>query len=200
MALVCHKLGINIWDVIEAAQTKPFGFMPFYPGPGLGGHCIPVDHHYLTWKARMNGVEPRLIELAGHINSEMPAFTIRRVTDALNERQKSLKGSRVLAVGVTYKRDASDLQESPALDVVRGLRVKGALVYYTDPYVPSLEIDGSTIESVKLAPKTIESMDCLVVLTDHSDFDYKMIANHSSLVVDSRNALKNFSGPHIVNL
>jgi UDP-N-acetyl-D-glucosamine dehydrogenase len=200
MALVCHKLGINIWDVIEAAQTKPFGFMPFYPGPGLGGHCIPVDHQYLTWKARMNGVEPRLIELAGHINSEMPAFTIRRVTDALNERQKSLKGSRILAVGVTYKRDASDLQESPALDVVRGLRVKGALVYYTDPYVPSLEIDGSTIESVKLAPKTIESMDCLVVLTDHSDFDYKMIANHSSLVVDSRNALKNFSGPHIVNL
>jgi UDP-N-acetyl-D-glucosamine dehydrogenase len=200
MALVCHKLGINIWDVIEAAQTKPFGFMPFYPGPGLGGHCIPVDPHYLTWKARMNGVEPRLIELAGHINSEMPAFTIRRVTDALNERQKSLKGSRVLAVGVTYKRDANDLRESPALDVVRGLREKGALVYYTDPYVPSLEIDGSRIESVKLAPKTIESMDCLVVLTDHSDFDYEMIAKHSPLVVDSRNALKSFSGPHIVNL
>ena len=200
MALVCHNLGINIWDVIEAAQTKPFGFMPFYPGPGLGGHCIPVDPQYLTWKARMNGVEPRLIELAGHINSEMPAFTIRRVTDALNERQKSLKGSRVLAVGVTYKRDSNDLRESSALDVVRGLRVKGALVYYTDPYVPSLEIDGSRIESVKLAPKTVESMDCLVVLTDHSDFDYKMIADHSSLVVDTRNALKSFSGPHIVTL
>jgi len=200
MALVCHKLGINVWDVIEAAQTKPFGFMPFYPGPGLGGHCVPVDPHFLTWKARMNGVEPRLIELAGHINSEMPGFTIRRVTDALNERQKSLKGSSVLAVGVTYKRDASDLRESPALDVVRGLREKAAIVYYTDPYVPSLEIDGSGIESVKLAPKVIESMDCLVVLTDHSGFDYEMIANHSSLVVDSRNALKNFSGPHIVRV
>jgi len=200
MALVCHKLGINVWDVIEAAQTKPFGFMPFYPGPGLGGHCIPVDPHYLTWKARMNGVEPRLIELAGQINSEMPACTIRRVTDALNERQKSLKGSRILAVGVTYKRDASDLRESPALDVVRGLREKEALVYYADPYVPSLKIDGNIIESVRLAPKTIKSMDCLVVLTDHSDFDYEMIANHSSLVVDSRNALKSFSGPHIVNV
>ena len=148
----------------------------------------------------MNGVEPRLIELAGHINSEMPGFTIRRVTDALNERQKSLKGSRILAVGVAYKRDVSDLRESPALDVVRGLREKEALVYYADPYVPSLEIDGNIIESVRLAPKTIESMDCLVVLTDHSDFDYEMIANHSSLVVDSRNALKSFSGPHIVNV
>ena len=200
MALVCHTLGINVWDVIEAAQTKPFGFMPFYPGPGLGGHCIPVDPHYLTWKARMNGVEPRLIELAGQINSEMPGFVIRRVTDALNEKQKSLNGSRVLAVGVTYKRDASDLRESPALDVVRGLRQKGAIVCYTDPYVPSLQIDGSIIESVKLAPKTLESMDCLVLLTDHSDFNYEMIVNHSPLVVDSRNALKSFSGPHIVNL
>ena len=200
MALVCHKLGINVWEVIEAAQTKPFGFMPFYPGPGLGGHCIPIDPYYLTWKARMNGVEPRLIELAGHINSEMPGFTIRRVTDALNERQKSLKGSRVLIVGVTYKRDVSDIRESPALDVVRGLREKGAVVSYTDPYVPSLEIDGSRIESIKLAPKTIESMDCLVLLTDHSNFNYEMIAKHSHLVVDSRNALKSFSGSHIVHL
>ena len=200
MALVCHGLGINVWDVIEAAQTKPFGFMPFYPGPGLGGHCIPIDPYYLTWKARMNGVEPRLIELAGHINSEMPGFTIKRVADALNERQKSLKGSRVLIVGVTYKRDVSDIRESPALDVVRGLREKGAVVSYTDPYVPSLEIDGSRIESIKLAPKTIESMDCLVLLTDHSNFNYEMIAKHSHLVVDSRNALKSFSGSHIVHL
>jgi UDP-N-acetyl-D-glucosamine dehydrogenase len=130
MAVMCDKFGINVWEVIEAAKTKPFGYMPFYPGPGLGGHCIPVDPYYLTWKARMNGSEPRLIELAAQINSQMPAFTISRVSDALNEKQKSLKGSKILALGVAYKRDTSDIRESPAIEVLRGLYEKGALVQY----------------------------------------------------------------------
>ncbi len=138
MALVCQALGINVWEVIEAARTKPFGFMAFYPGPGLGGHCIPVDPHYLTWKARLNGLEPRLIEVAGQINSLMPSFAVTRVTDALNDRQKSLKGSKILALGVAYKRDVNDLRESPALEVLYKLHEKGALVSYADPHVARL--------------------------------------------------------------
>ena len=200
MALMCHNFGINVWEVIEAAKTKPFGFMAFYPGPGLGGHCIPVDPYYLAWKAKMNGLEPQLIELAGLINSRMPAFTIGRIADALNERQKSLNGSHILALGVTYKRDANDIRESPALEVLRGLSEKGARIYYADPYVPSIELNGKTIKSVHLTPDTLKFMDCVVVLTEHSAFEYEMVATYSPLVLDCRNALKNFSSPNLVCL
>jgi len=189
MAMMCHKLGINVWEVIEAATTKPFGFMPFYPGPGLGGHCIPVDPQYLTWRARMNGFEPRLIELAGQINSLMPAFTVSRVADALNERQKSLKGSKILALGVTYKRDTTDLRESPALEVLRKFYEKGAIVHYSDPYIPSLKLNGKMTKSLNITPGVLRSMDCVVVLTDHSAFNYQTIAAHSPLIVDTRNVI-----------
>jgi len=192
MALTCHSFGINVWEVIEAAKTKPFGFMPFYPGPGLGGHCIPVDPYYLTWKAKMNGCEPRLIELAGHINSQMPTFMVRRIADALNEKRKSLKGSKILALGVTYKRDTNDVRESPALHILEGLREKGATVYFSDPYVSSITIQGQTIHGVELTPNVLQSMDCVAILTDHSVFDYSMVAKSSSLILDTRNALKDF--------
>jgi UDP-N-acetyl-D-glucosamine dehydrogenase len=200
MALMCHKFNVNVWEVIEAAKTKPFGFMPFYPGPGLGGHCIPVDPYYLTWKARMNGGDPRLIELAAHINDQMPTFAISRVADALNDRQRSLKGSKILALGMAYKRDTSDVRESPAIEVVKGLSEKGALVEYSDPHVPSIELDGKTLQSIALKPEVLRSADCVVLLTDHSGFDYQMIATHSQVIVDTRNAMKAFPGPNVLRL
>jgi UDP-N-acetyl-D-glucosamine dehydrogenase len=200
MALTCHSFGINVWEVIEAAKTKPFGFMPFYPGPGLGGHCIPVDPYYLTWRAKMNGCEPRLIELAGHINSQMPAFTVSTIADALNERGKPLKGSKVLGVGVTYKRDTNDVRESPALQVLEGLLDKGASVYFCDPYVQSLPVRDRTIRAIDLTPELLQSMDCVAILTDHSAFDYSMIARFSSLILDTRNAMKGFSRPDLILL
>ena len=198
MARMCLKLGANVWEVIEAAKTEPFGFMAFYPGPGLGGDRIPVDPYYLTWKAKMNGFEPRLIELAGYINSQMPAFTVSHVTDALNQRQKSLKGSRILVLGVTYKRNTNDIRESPALEVLHGLCEKGAFVYYSDPYVSSLEIGNRTLKSTEMTPEVLQSMDCVLVLTDHSTFDYEMIAANSLLLLDKRNALKDFSGSNVI--
>ena len=199
MALMCNTFGINIWEVIEAARTKPFGFMAFYPGPGLGGHCIPVDPHYLTWKARMNGFEPRFIELATQINNQMPDFMVSRVIDALNNKQKSLKGSKILGLGVAYKRDVNDIRESPALEVLQKLLEKGALVSYSDPYVPEIVLGNQSLHSVELTPTVLQSTDCSVVLTDHSTFDYAMIVAHSHLIVDSRNALKDFSAPHIIH-
>jgi len=200
MARMCRKFHINVWEVIEAAKTKPFGFMPFYPGPGLGGHCIPVDPYYLTWKAKINGFEPRLIEMAAIINSQMPGFTVSRIADALNRNKKSLNGSRILALGIAYKCDVSDIRESPALEVVRGLTEKGAKVSYSDPYVSRVEIGGEVLVSADLTPQLVQSMDCVVVLTDHSVFDYPMIAAESSLVLDCRNALRNFSGANILSL
>jgi UDP-N-acetyl-D-glucosamine dehydrogenase len=193
MALTCHSFGINVWEVIEAAKTKPFGFMPFYPGPGLGGHCIPVDPYYLTWKAKMNGCEPRLIELAGNINNQMPGFTVQRIADGLNERRKPLKGSKILALGVTYKRDTNDIRESPALQVLEGLREKGAAVYFSDPYVRSIMVRGETLKVIELTPNLLQSMDCVAILTDHSAFDYTMVAKFGPLILDTRNALKGFS-------
>jgi UDP-N-acetyl-D-glucosamine dehydrogenase len=200
MARMCRKFGINVWEVIEAAKTKPFGFMPFYPGPGLGGHCIPIDPYYLTWKARMNGFEPQLIEMATIINSRMPEFTVSRIVDGLNKNKKSLNGSRVLAVGVTYKRDVRDTRESPALEVLKGLLERGATVFYADPFVPRIEITGTIFESVSLTSQLLKSMDCVVVLTDHSSVNYPMIATESRLVLDCRNALNNFAGEHITVL
>jgi UDP-N-acetyl-D-glucosamine dehydrogenase len=193
MALTCHSFGINVWEVIEAAKTKPFGFMPFYPGPGLGGHCIPVDPYYLTWKAKMNGCEPRLIELAGNINNQMPAFMVQRIADALNERRKPLKGSKVLGLGVTYKRDTNDIRESPALQVLEGLREKGATIYFCDPYVRSIVVRGETLKAIELTPHLLQSMDCVAILTDHSAFDYSMVAKFGPMILDTRNALKGFS-------
>ncbi len=200
MALMCHKFGVRVWEVIEAAKSKPFGFMPFYPGPGLGGHCIPVDPYYLTWKARLNGCDPRLIELAAQINDQMPAFTVSRVADALNDRQKSLKGSKVVGLGVAYKRDTTDIRESPAIEVLKGLVDKGAIVQYSDPYVPSIEFGGKVMESIALKPALLRAADCVVLLTDHSVFDYQMIATHSQVIVDTRNALKSFPGPNVLTL
>ncbi len=199
MALMCHTLGLNVWEVINAAKTKPFGFMAFYPGPGLGGHCIPVDPYYLTWKAKMTGFEPRLIEVAGQINNQMPTFLVSRIADALNDRQKSLKGSKILGLGVAYKRDVNDIRESPALEVLHRLHEKGALIFYSDPHVPRLELADQQLHSLELTPATLRSMDCIAVLTDHSTFDYAMIAAHSPLVIDSRNALREFSGSHILS-
>ncbi len=200
LAVMCHKFGVPVWEVIDAAKTKPFGFMAFYPGPGLGGHCIPVDPYYLTWKARLAGCEPRLIELAAHINDEMPGFAVARVADVLNERQLSLKGSKILGLGVAYKRDTSDVRESPALEVLSGLAEKGAVVQYSDPYVASIDFNGKVLQSITLKPAVLRSADCVVLLTDHSTFDYEMIARHSPVVLDTRNALKKFSGANIVSL
>src|SRR5581483_1847458 len=200
MALTCHSFGINVWEVIEAAKSKPFGFMPFYPGPGLGGHCIPVDPYYLTWKARMKGCEPRLIELAGHINSQMPAFVIRGIADALNSQRKCLNGAKILALGVAYKRDTNDVRESPALQILAGLDDKGAIVHYADPYIPSIEINGKTIRALEPAPDLLQSMDLVAVLTDHSSFDYDLVGAHSALVFDTRNALKENSRGNVALL
>ncbi len=190
MAITCHSFGINVWEVIEAAKSKPFGFMPFYPGPGLGGHCIPVDPYYLTWKARMNGCEPRLIELAGHINGQMPTFVIRGINDALNEKRKCLNGAKILALGVAYKRDTNDVRESPALHILKGLDDKGALIHFSDPYIQTVVINDKTINSIALTPDVLRSMDLVAILTDHSAFDYSMIAECSHVVFDTRNALK----------
>ena len=190
MALACHSFGVNVWEVIEAAKTKPFGFMPFYPGPGLGGHCIPIDPYYLTWKARMNGCEPRLIELAGHINSQMPAFVIRGIADALNQKRKCLNRAKILALGVAYKRNTNDVRESPALQILSGLDEMGAIIHFCDPYVSSIRIKEKTVESVHLTPDVLRSMDLVAILTDHSDFDYSMVSKFSPVIFDTRNALK----------
>jgi UDP-N-acetyl-D-glucosamine dehydrogenase len=200
MAEMCGRLHINVWEVIEAAKTTPFDFMPFYPGSGFGGHCNPVDPYYFTWKARMNGFEPRLIELAAIINSQMPRFTVSRITEALDKRKKIMNGSRVLALGLAYKSDISDTRESAALEVVRLLMDEGANVSYSDPYVSEVEIGGEILVSANLTPQLLKSMDCVVILTDHSVFDYPMIAAESPLVLDCRNSLRNFSGPNIVSL
>jgi UDP-N-acetyl-D-glucosamine dehydrogenase len=200
MALTCHSFGINVWEVINAAKTKPFGFMPFYPGPGLGGHCIPVDPYYLTWKARMNGCEPRLIELAGHINSQMPGFMVQLIADALNEKGKTLKGSKIMGIGVSYKRDTNDTRESPALQVLEALRQKGASVYFSDPYVGSINLKEENLKSTELTAEALRAMDCVIILTDHSFTDYALVAKFSPLIVDSRNALHGYSRPDLVLL
>jgi UDP-N-acetyl-D-glucosamine dehydrogenase len=200
MAGMCGKLHIDVWEVIEAAKTKPFDFMPFYPGPGLGGDCNPVDPYYLSWKTRMNGFEPRLIELAAIINSQMPGLTVNRIADALNKQKKSMNGSRVLALGIAYKSDVNDTRESAALEVVRLLMEEGAKVSYSDPYVSKVEIGGEILASANLTPQLLQSMDCVVILTDHSVFDYRLIAAASPLVLDCRNSLRNFSSPNIRSL
>ncbi|MBU1061165.1 MAG: nucleotide sugar dehydrogenase [Candidatus Omnitrophica bacterium] len=194
LALMCNKMNLDIWEIIEAAKTKPFGFMPFYPGPGLGGHCLPSDPIYLSWKARAHGFEARLIELAAEVNSSMPYFVVDKVMIALNEQKKALKSSKILVVGVTYKKDINDLRESPALTIINSLIEKGAKVQYHDPLVPNFETDGLKLDSLDLTKENIASSDCVVIVTDHSSLDYKLIVDNAHLVIDTRNVLNDFKG------
>jgi UDP-N-acetyl-D-glucosamine dehydrogenase len=189
MAIVCDKLGVDVWEVIDAAATKPFGFMKFTPGPGVGGHCIPLDPHYLAWKMRTLNYRTRFIELAGEINAEMPEYWVARVVDRLNEQGKSVRGSKVLILGVAYKKDIDDIRESPALDVIRLLHQRGAEIAYHDPHVPRLREDGLDLTSLPLDASTLRTMDCVVVVTDHSKVDYAMVGREARVVVDTRHAL-----------
>ncbi len=191
MAIVCDKLGVDVWEVIEAAGTKPFGFMKFTPGPGLGGHCIPIDPHYLAWKMRGLNYKTRFIEVAEEVNAEMPAFWVRKVIEQLNEDARSVRGSRVLAIGVAYKKNIEDVRESPALDMIRLLLLQGADVRYHDPYVPRVSEENLELCSVPLTAEEISAAHCVVLATDHSDLDYDLIRTHARRVVDTRNALRN---------
>jgi len=201
LALMCHKMGIDVWEIINAAKTKPFGFMPFYPGPGIGGHCIPLDPLYLSWKARQHGFEVRFIELADEINSSMPHYVMDKISSILNSKRKSLKGSNILIIGVTYKKDINDIRESPALEIVSHLIKKDANVYCHDPLAANFRIDGKKINTVKLTKENISISDLVVIITDHSDVDYKLIVDNARLIFDTRNALKDFkSSKNIIKL
>ncbi|MEX2465258.1 MAG: nucleotide sugar dehydrogenase [Gemmatimonadota bacterium] len=193
-ALIADRLGVDVWEVIDAAATKPFGFMKFTPGPGLGGHCIPIDPHYLSWKMRTLNYKTRFIELASEINSEMPHFVVGKVREALNRNRKSVNGSKVLAIGVAYKKDISDVRESPALDVLRLLEADGAVTSYHDPYVPELHEEGHELASIALTDAALDAADAVVILTDHSSFDYRWIAEHARVLVDGRHAVAREAG------
>jgi UDP-N-acetyl-D-glucosamine dehydrogenase len=203
LALMCDRMNIDVWEVVDAAKTKPFGFMAFYPGPGLGGHCIPIDPFYLSWKAKQSGFDPRFIELAGHINAGMPHYVVQKVVDALNTRRKALNGSRILVAGVAYKRDIDDMRESPALDVMHLLESKGAQLDYADPYVP--EVHGRAwpgrrdLAAIEIKAGTYEQYDCVVIITDHKTFDYDAMVAGADLIVDTRNAIKQ-PHPHVFRL
>jgi UDP-N-acetyl-D-glucosamine dehydrogenase len=199
MALMCDGMGINVWEVIDAAATKPFGFMPFYPGPGLGGHCIPIDPFYLSWKTKQSGIEARFIELAGYINGNMPHFVVDKIQNALNNHGKAVKGARIHILGVAYKRNIDDMRESPALDVILLLKKKGAEVTYSDPYVPKLKLDGLDLVSQDTLASAKQA-DCSVIITDHSNFDYKGLVDAAQLIVDTRNALRGVESAKIVRL
>jgi UDP-N-acetyl-D-glucosamine dehydrogenase len=189
MAIVCDKLGVDVWEVIDAAATKPFGFMKFTPGPGVGGHCIPLDPHYLAWKMRTLNYRTRFIELAGEINAEMPEYWVAQVVDRLNEQGKAARGSTVLVVGVAYKKDIADVRESPAIDIIRLLQQRGATVVYHDPFVPHLKEDTVDLRSVPLTPAQLAAADCAIIVTDHSTVDYGLVARHARRVVDTRHVL-----------
>ena len=196
MAIVCDKLGVDVWEVIEAAGTKPFGFMKFKPGPGVGGHCIPLDPHYLAWKMRTLNYKTRFIELAGELNAAMPEYWIAKLAERLNDAGKAVRGSTVLVLGVAYKKDIDDIRESPALDVIRLLHQRGATVCYHDPFVAKVKEDGMDLASVPLTTATLEAVDCVIVVTDHSTVDYGMVARHARAVVDTRHVLpRPASGP-----
>jgi UDP-N-acetyl-D-glucosamine dehydrogenase len=199
LAMMCDRMGINVWEVIDAAKTKPFGFMPFYPGPGLGGHCIPIDPFYLSWKTKQAGIEARFIELAGYINGQMPHFVLDKIQNALNDHGKPLKGSRVHVLGVAYKRDIDDVRESPALDILHLLRRRHAQISYSDPYIPELRGEGLDLCSMDPVEASKIS-DCVVIVTDHAKFDYNWLVANAKLIVDTRNALKGYSAENIVRL
>lgn len=198
IALMCDRININVWEVIEAAATKPFGFMPFFPGPGLGGHCIPIDPFYLSWKTKQAGIEARFIELAGYINGQMPHFVVDKIQNALNDHTKPLKGSKVHVMGVAYKRDIDDVRESPALDIIHLLGKRGAKVSFSDPYVPQIHSEG--IELKASSDGDASSADCVVIVTDHKAFDYPELVKKAKLIVDTRNALKGIQSDNIVRL
>jgi UDP-N-acetyl-D-glucosamine dehydrogenase len=204
LALMCDRMGIDVWEVVDAARTKPFGFMPFYPGPGLGGHCIPIDPFYLSWKAREAGFEARFIELAGHVNASMPHYVADKVGEALNTHRKPVNGSSVLILGVAYKRNIDDIRESPALDVMHVLHQRGARLAYCDPHVPTLHArdwpGAIEMTSVAMTGDELARYDCVVILTDHAVFDFRSVANDAALIVDTRNALGAGGGDHVFRL
>jgi UDP-N-acetyl-D-glucosamine dehydrogenase len=211
MARLCYALNIDTWEVIRAAATKPFGFMPFYPGPGIGGHCIPLDPHYLSWKARQHGFDSRFIGLAEEVNSRMPEHVVQLVSDGLNDDRKAMNGARVLLLGVAYKKDIDDVRESPALSIIDRLRSKGCDVRYHDPFVSAINFEdthtagsGDPLSSVELTDDEIQWSDCVVIVTNHSAIDYSRVVNLASLVVDTRNALngdlRNHSAARIIRL
>lgn len=190
MAIICEKLGVNVWEVIDAAATKPFGYMKFTPGPGIGGHCIPLDPHYLAWKMRTLNYKTRFIDLASEINSEMPEYVVRKIARVLNEHRKSVNGSHILVLGVAYKKDIDDMRESPALDIIRLLENRGAEVEYHDPFVPSFTENGHSFEGVELTHERLAAVDAVVIITDHSGIDYQDIVDHAQVVIDTRNATR----------
>jgi UDP-N-acetyl-D-glucosamine dehydrogenase len=195
LALMCRSFGIDVWEVVDAAASKPFGFMPFYPGPGLGGHCIPIDPLHLSWKARSNGFEPRFIDLAHQVNSAMPRFVVSMVAEALNREARSVKGARILILGVSYKANVNDARESPATVVIAELAAQGAEVVYHDPHVPVLEVDGRQLRSIAFTDETVRSADCVVILTDHSVIDYERVVELATRVIDTRNATRGLRPP-----
>ena len=198
IAIMCDGMGINVWEVIEAAATKPFGFMPFFPGPGLGGHCIPIDPFYLSWKSKQAGIEARFIELAGYINGQMPHFVVAKIQNALNEVSKSVKGAKVVVYGAAYKRDIDDVRESPALDIIHLLKKRGAKVSYVDPYIDQIKLDSEVLTASPA--EIVKEADCVVIVTDHKCFDYPALVADSSLIVDTRNALKGIKSDKIFRL
>ncbi len=198
IAVMCDGMGINVWEVIDAAATKPFGFMPFFPGPGLGGHCIPIDPFYLSWKSKQSGIEARFIELAGYINGQMPHFVATKVQNALNEEGKAVKGSKIVIYGVAYKRDIDDVRESPALDIIHLLKKRGAEIQYVDPYIPQIRLEHETLHASSM--DVIGEADCVVIVTDHKQFDYKALVRDAKLIVDTRNALKGVQSEKIFRL
>jgi len=200
LALMCRDLHINVWEVIDAAKTKPFGFMAFYPGPGLGGHCIPIDPFYLSWKARQFGFESRFIELAGHINGAMPRYVVERVGEALNSRCKAIRGSKIHLFGMAYKPDVSDSRESPGLDIAQLLLQRGAVVSYSDPYVPVAEHGDLKLTAIPVDEAFSRGIDCALITTNHAAFDYAELVERAPLIVDTRNALRSVSGAHIFRL
>ena len=200
LALMCRELGVDVWEVIDAARSKPFGYMPFYPGPGLGGHCIPIDPFYLSWKAKQSGFESRFIELAGHINGAMPGYVVELIADALNSRARAIRQSRIHLFGVTYKANVGDIRESPAIDIAVLLQQRGALLSYSDPFVETLRHGDLVMDALPPDQALAGDIECAVITTDHLEFDYNNIAQMAPVVVDTRNALKGIDGSHIFRL
>ncbi len=199
LAIMCGRMGIDVWEVIDAAATKPFGFMPFYPGPGLGGHCIPIDPFYLSWKSKQFGFEARFIELAGHVNGEMPHYVLEKIQGALNDHKKPLNGSHIHILGVAYKKDIDDMRESPSIDIIHLLSERGARISYTDPYVPVLRVDKEEYFTQDPIAGAAQA-DCVVIITNHTEMPYASIVEKAALIVDTRNALKGFQSGKIVRL
>ncbi len=200
IAMMCNRMGINVWEVIDAAATKPFGFMPFYPGPGLGGHCIPIDPFYLSWKAKQSGFDARFIELAGVINGDMPGYVVVRVSEALNDRKKCINGSKILIMGVSYKKDIDDTRESPAYDIIRLLEKKGADIYWNDPFVEALEEESESASHLEYNADALAGMDCAIIVTGHTEIDYSLLVENCPMIFDARNVLKEFDSDSIVTM